>query len=1032
MAADTQVFANYLIAEDVNMDFRVSPMDALLVINQLNARGTGLTGSGEFDSGNAQTIYSDVNRDGRISAIDALQVINRLNGEGEDPEILMTFSYTITGVTDPADPTSAPAISQVAIGQQFQVNVFVKDNRNPDELPTRPSDGLRIGGVASAGLDIGLNSLTLAEYVQPGSGFLSGILVSDFFASIPFLNGSQGSDTANEFFNAVASTTNDLFNPRNPPDRVTPVFSARFTATAAGTLTFNPNAPENVPNEGPDLGPDVDAENLVYGVGTVIPNERIDFGSPFSINVVADPNIPVANTDTLITRRGVNRTITNAELLANDTGVSALTVTGIQTVSGSTQGTLAGNVYTPPAGFVGNDTLRYTVQDAQGRTATGTITINVLAPIAATADSFTIQVNSTNNALDVRANDTPTGMTITQVSTPNQGGTVSIVSGTSLRYSPRADFRGTETFTYTVSDNRPDGATGTATVTISVVDRLPAAGSFTVEVNELTQDNPIQVLTHVVPNDNEDAVLVGIGTAPQHGTAEIDDNGTPSDRTDDSIDYTPTPGFVGTDTFTYIANDTSVPAQQNSTGTVTGIVKEVNFPPVLVNDTVTTLEKQGATIPIATLLANDRAFLSGQTLSLTSVAAVSTTGGSVAIQGANVVYTPSPNNFNGQFIFRYTARDNYARPLSSTATVTINVTPVNDPPVVPAATPTFRGFKNVPLTINAADMLVGVTPGPSNESTQSLSVAAVGPNATSNGNVVGTVALSGGVITFTPNQDFTGQARFDVTIRDNGGTANGGVDSVIRQAIVNVEEFLPSTVSGRAFVDEDRDGAVDARERFLGGIEVTLTGTSLGQAVAPQSVLTLADGSYEFDDLGPGNYRITFHTPEFMLASSQFGPTHDVQIVQPGGANLTQNYAVVGLTAQYAQWISQLVSSYYYQDPSLAYRGAYFAIGSDNSLRWGLNLDGYADAKFAEAVFDGDALLLTVVDANHEVHTTRIERGHFAVVRDAAGNALVRIIGPSSNYVWQDVNLAAPPFSASKYLDAIDEVFEQQDWGNET
>lgn len=1020
LAADIHVVDNhnYLIAEDVNGDFRISAMDALVIINQLNARSSGTSASGEA-TGDELRRYSDVNRDGRVSAIDALRVINRLNAEGEDPEILITYSYTITNVVNPDDPTMGTPLTQVSVGQQFQINVFVKDNRDPNDLPSN-SSGQSLGGVFQAGMDLGVSTLDLATY-QPHSTEL--VYFANSFNSARVA--VHGADYQTEFFDEVAALyVVGLFDPRTPSDQVTPFFSARFLATEAGTMTFNPNAPDSP-----------ESENALFWNDLAVPDERIDFGSPFSINIVADPNVPVANPDTLVTRRNNPRTITHEELLANDTGVDLpLTVTSISVIAGTTQGTLAGDVYTPPSSsFTGTDTLQYTVRDAANRTSTGTITIDVLPSLVARNDQVTVQTNSSNNILDVRANDEPASVRINLVGTPSEGGSVTISSdGTNLRYTPATDFRGTETFTYRITDNQPDALTRTATVTVTVADRLPAAGSFQVEVDEFTQDNPIDVLEHVVPNEGTEAVLVGIGTQPAHGTVRIDTNGTPDDRTDDFIYYEPNPGFVGTDTFSYVANDTSSPAEPNSTGTVTVVVKEVNFPPILNPSPRSTLEDRPLTISLTSLLANDRPFLEGQNLvpSSVTVAAVSTAGGSVRVQNGNVLYTPS-NNFFGEFLFSYTVSDDFVRPLSSTATVTVTVTPVNDPPIIPPASPTvrtFRGFKNVPLNIPVADVLVGVTPGPSNESTQTLSVVAVGPNATSNGSVVGTATLSGNTITFTPIEDFTGEARFDFTVQDNGGTANGGLNTAVGEIIVNVEEFLPSTVSGRAWVDEDRDGQIDPNERFLAGIEVQLTGTSLGQAIDPQTALTLADGSYEFVDIGPGNYQVTFQAPAFMLPSSHYGTSHTVVIAEPGGFDMAQNYAVIGLNAQTAQWMSQLVSHYYYQDPSLAYRGAYFAIGANNSLLWGLKLDGFSDAKFAEAVFDGDALLLTVVGADSVVHTTRIARGHYGVVRDSAGNALVRVLGSAEAFDWTEINRASPPFNVSTYLDAVDAVFSQQGW----
>jgi len=69
LAVDLGIFRhNGLDAEDVNNDGRLTPVDALVVINAMR-RGN------QTD----ETMFTDVNRDGRRTAADALKVINRLS-----------------------------------------------------------------------------------------------------------------------------------------------------------------------------------------------------------------------------------------------------------------------------------------------------------------------------------------------------------------------------------------------------------------------------------------------------------------------------------------------------------------------------------------------------------------------------------------------------------------------------------------------------------------------------------------------------------------------------------------------------------------------------------------------------------------------------------------------------------------------------------------------------------------------------------------------------------------------------------------
>jgi len=233
LTADTQLTSNFLIAEDVNNDFRVSAMDALVIINHLNARSSA-SGEGEMGGNRTNSFNLDVNRDGRLSAIDALRVINRLNGEGEG-HTLMVFSYSVTNVVSPNETASASPISQIAVGQTFQVNVFVKDNRDINSLPTN-EDGMIVGGPFSAGMDMGVSSTDLATF-QFTTNFRSGVLFSSNFNS--GRTATQGTPEDEQFFNEVFATSSSTAPPENPGDPK-PFYSVRFVANTPGSLTFLP------------------------------------------------------------------------------------------------------------------------------------------------------------------------------------------------------------------------------------------------------------------------------------------------------------------------------------------------------------------------------------------------------------------------------------------------------------------------------------------------------------------------------------------------------------------------------------------------------------------------------------------------------------------------------------------------------------------------------------------------------------------------------------------------------------------------
>jgi VCBS repeat-containing protein len=133
-------------------------------------------------------------------------------------------------------------------------------------------------------------------------------------------------------------------------------------------------------------------------------------------------------------------------------------------------------------------------------------------------------------------------------------------------------------------------------------------------------------------------------------------------------------------------------------------------------------------------------------------------------------YAPAPD-FNGSDSFTYHASDGSLS--SGTATVTITVDPVNDAPsFVPGGS----------VSVNAADGAVsqawatGMSAGPPDEAGQTLSF-------NTSVDLLGALLFSvqpsiaaDGTLTFTPNGG-TGTATVTVTIRDDGGTANGGVNT---------------------------------------------------------------------------------------------------------------------------------------------------------------------------------------------------------------------------------------------------------------
>jgi hypothetical protein len=130
VSAPSGGYQNLINPLDVNEDGFVSPIDYLIVVNLLNAKGpatsvVGLTGPGPF---------YDVDGDDFVTPLDSLRIADFLNASSSvsnpSPMVKMQYGFfAIDGRNLDPNPDDEKAEAVVLLGEQFIVRTFIQDLR---------------------------------------------------------------------------------------------------------------------------------------------------------------------------------------------------------------------------------------------------------------------------------------------------------------------------------------------------------------------------------------------------------------------------------------------------------------------------------------------------------------------------------------------------------------------------------------------------------------------------------------------------------------------------------------------------------------------------------------------------------------------------------------------------------------------------------------------------------------------------------------------------------------------------------------
>jgi large repetitive protein len=686
-----------------------------------------------------------------------------------------SFTFTVSDGTN----TSAPATVSITVNPINDVPVATAQSVTVDE------DGSV--NITLAGTDVEGSTLTFTNGPAT-SGMFSGTAPNLTYTPIANFAGSDS-------FTFTVSDGTDTSAPATVSITVNPINDAPVANSQSLDIVEDTQTAITL------VTSDIDGDTLTYTVGTAtngmvtgtapnltyMPNANYTGPDSFTfsvndgtvgsntatvtLNVTAVNDVPVATAQSVTVDEDGSVNIT---LAGTDVEGSTLTFTNGPATSGMFSGTAPNLTYTPIANFAGSDSFTFTVSDGTNTSAPATVSITV-NPIndvpVATAQSVTVDedgsVNITLAGTDVE------GSTLTFANGPATSG---MFSGTApnLTYTPIANFAGSDSFTFTVSDGTNTSAPATVSITVTPINDAPVANSQSLDIVEDTQT----AITLVTSDIDGDPLTYSVGTATNGmvtGTAP-------------NLTYTPNENYTGPDSFTFSVNDGTV---GSNTATVTLNVTAVNDVPVAIAQSVTVDEDGSVNI---TLAGTD---VEGSTLTFANGPA---TSGMFSGTAPNLTYTPIAN-FAGSDSFTFTVSD--GTNTSAPATVSITVNPINDVPVATAQSVTVDEDGSVNITLAGTDV-EGSTLTFANGPATSGMFSGTAPN-----------------LTYTPIANFAGSDSFTFTVSDGTNTSAPATVSIT----VNPINDVPVATAQSVTVDED------------GSVNITLAGTDV-----EGSTLTFANG----------------------------------------------------------------------------------------------------------------------------------------------------------------------------------------------
>lgn len=388
-------------------------------------------------------------------------------------------------------------------------------------------------------------------------------------------------------------------------------------------------------------------------------------------------------------------------------------------------------------------------------------------PIA-TADQFTLNEDEVLSGFLLANDSHPDARSFSldnQAVRLPENGAVQLNTDGSFVYRPAANFVGSDSFIYQITDTQGLTAQALVSLTVLPINDLPVAldDSYSLNKNTSLSIASPGLLANDLDLDGDSLVVGSIAvTNPTHGSLQLDPNG--------AFSYTPIENYAGEDFFVYQLTDGQGGVAQAK---VTLRIEMTNAAPVAHNDSYQVGEDEELTVTAnAGLLAND-SDPDGDTISLQPELLSTVQNGQLLLASdGSFQYLPD-QDFFGTDSFSYQIADPAG--LISAATVVLKVLAQNDPPVVQAAS--FSVNHNTPLSVAAPGLLAYA----SDVDDQNLTL---------DGQVVvaptkGSVQLSAdGSFSYSANTQQTGTDSFVFRVLDGTGASSTGtvVINIIYQA----------------------------------------------------------------------------------------------------------------------------------------------------------------------------------------------------------------------------------------------------------